>query len=325
MIARRRARVLGALAILATASGCRRGVPEAGAAQMNQVPNLAPPHVPGPLASTLLAFAAEWGVPPAEVASAWRSIEAMAGRIAARPRAAGEDVVDSLLAVVFGELAFAREVERSELRFMVLPPVVADRRGSCVGLGALVLVLAERLAIPLDGVMVPGHFFVRVRAGSGLRQRNLELLRRGEAMPDAWYAARYGPWPASAAAYFRALGPGEVLAVHWFNGGNLRRASGDWAGAGAAYQRAIDELPSFAEAWASLGDMRQASGDLAGAGRAYREAARAHPELPGLARNLGVLEHERGAATIAEGAPAWDRPSAEQHHHMGDSPGGSLP
>jgi tetratricopeptide (TPR) repeat protein len=286
---------------------------------------MGPHQVPGPLASALLAFAAEWGVPPTEVVSAWRSIEAMAGRIAARPRAAGEDVVDSLVAVIFGELAFAREVDRSDLRFMVLPSVVADRRGSCVGLGALVLVLAERLAIPLEGVMVPGHFFVRVPAGSGLRQRNLELLRRGEAMPDAWYAGRYGPWPASASAYFRALGPGEVLAVHWFNGGNLRRASGDWAGAGAAYQRAIDELPSFAEAWASLGDMRQASGDLAGAARAYREAARAHPELPGLARNLGVLEDARAAATMAEGTPARDRPSAEQHHHMGDTPGGSLP
>jgi hypothetical protein len=246
-------------------------------------------RVPGPLATALLAFAAERGATPDDVAGSWHTIEAMADRITARPLGEGEDRVDSLTAVVFGELGFAREVERTALRFMLLPSVVADRKGSCVGLGALYLVLAERLGIPLDGVMVPGHFFVRARASGHTRARNVELLRRGEAMPDAWYVGKYGPWPAEATAYLRPLSPGEVLAIHWFNLGNERRGDGDLAGAAVAYGRATDELPAFAEAWASLGAMRQARGDRVGAARAYRSAGRANPELPGLAENLRLL------------------------------------
>lgn len=245
--------------------------------------------MPGPLATVLLAFSAERGVPPDDVVATWHAVEAIAERTRAHPRGPGEDLVDGLNAVVFGELGFSREVERTAPRFMLLPSVVADRKGSCVGLGALYLVLAERLGLPLDGVMVPGHFFVRVRASSTTRARNVELLRRGEAMPDSWYQAKYGPWPKEATAYFRALSPGEVLAVHWFNLGNQRRSDGDLEGAAAAYDRATDELPAFAEAWASLGAVRQSTGDLVGAARAYRAAARAHPDLPGLAQNLFIL------------------------------------
>jgi hypothetical protein len=258
-------------------------------------------RVPGPLASALLAFAAERGAAPSDVAGSWQVIETMADRIAARPRGKGEDGVDSLNAVVFGELGFSREVERTALRFMLLPSVVADRKGSCVGLGALYLVLAERLGIPLDGVMVPGHFFVRARASGTTRARNVELLRRGEAMPDSWYVGKYGPWPAEATAYLRPLSPAEVLAIHWFNLGNQRRGDGDLPGAAVAYGRATDELPAFAEAWASLGAVRQARGDRVGAARAYRSAGRANPELPGLARNLQMLL--LGAADDAATSP----------------------
>jgi tetratricopeptide (TPR) repeat protein len=251
-------------------------------------------RVPGPLASALLAFAAESGAAPSDVAEAWHAIEIMADRIAAHPRGAGrdgegEDDVDGLNAVVFGELGFSREVERTATRSMLLPSVVADRKGSCVGLGALYLVLAERLGIPLDGVMVPGHFFVRARASGTTRARNVELLRRGEAMPDSWYVGKYGPWPADATAYLRPLSPEEVLAIHWFNLGNQRRGDGDFTGAAEAYGRATDDLPAFAEAWASLGAMRQAGGDRVGAVRAYRSAGRANPDLPGLAQNLRLL------------------------------------
>jgi tetratricopeptide (TPR) repeat protein len=246
-------------------------------------------RVPGPLASALLAFAAERGAAPSDVAEAWHAIETMADRIASRPRRRGEDDVDSLNAVVFGELGFSREVERTATRFMLLPSVVAERKGSCVGLGALFLVLAERVGIPLDGVMVPGHFFVRARASGTTRARNVELLRRGESMPDSWYVGKYGPWPVEATAYLRPLSSGEVLAIHWFNLGNQRRGDGDLAGAAEAYGRAADELPAFAEAWASLGAMRQARGDRVGAARAYRSADRANPDLPGLAQNLKML------------------------------------
>lgn len=304
-------------------AGCRRGdLPTAG--------------VPGPLASALLALAAEQGTPPPEVARTWRAIEDLAIRVSAMRPGAGAraGVVDAIARVLFDQVGFQREVERTDPEFLLLPSVVAGRRGSCVGLGALVLAIGETLGIPIAGVMVPGHFFVR-ELGPGAH--NVELLRRGETMPDAWYVGKYGPWAPSASAYLRPLEIPEVIAVHWFNIGNLHRIAGDLPGAAAAYRQAVEDFPTFAEAAASLGAVLQLRGDLQGAILSYDAAARARPDLPGLAHNLSVLElaildsdpsvlDKIGVARSAASPTPQPRPlSRDREPESGQSPRRSTP
>jgi regulator of sirC expression with transglutaminase-like and TPR domain len=199
-------------------------------------------------------------------------------------------------AVVFDELGFEREIARTDLDVVLLPRVLAGHRGSCLGLGGLYLALGERLGLPLAGIVAPGHFFVRLPGddtGGGHRQhRNIELLRRGEALPDAWYAGKYGPWSAEASAYLRPLSLSELGGVFWFNAGNRRREAGDLQGAERAYARAAADFPALGEAHASLALARQLRGDLAGAAAGYRAAARARPDLPGLGQNVSVLDAE---------------------------------
>jgi regulator of sirC expression with transglutaminase-like and TPR domain len=272
--------MLLAAALVAVAVGCSRR-------------ELAPP---GPVASELVALAADLGSAPSDVADAWRELDAVADRVARHHRRTGGDWVDDLNAVVFGDLGYAREIESHDVRFFRLPSVIADRRGSCLGLGALYLALGERLGVGLDGVMVPGHFFVRTRGGT---PRNVELLRRGEAMPDEWYRAKYGPWPAGADEYLRPLTASEMAAVHWFNAGNSLREARDVRRAGLAYARAVAEFPTFAEAQASLGAVRQLEGALDDAESAYEQAARARADLPGLAENLALLKREQQRVTPA--------------------------
>ena len=243
-----------------------------------------------------MALAADLGSAPSDVADAWRELNAIAERVDAHHRRSGGDWIDDFNAVVFGELGFVREIESRDVRFFRLPSVIAERRGSCLGLGALYLALGERLGVGLDGVMVPGHFFVRTRGGT---PRNVELLRRGEAMPDEWYRAKYGPWPAGSDEYLRPLTPSEMAAVHWFNAGNTLRAARDLRSAGLAYARAVAEFPAFAEAQASLGAVRQLEGALEDAEAAYEDAARARADLPGLAENLALLKQEQQRRTPA--------------------------
>jgi Transglutaminase-like superfamily len=238
---------------------------------------------PGPFASAVVALAADLGATPDEVAKAWGEVEAIAGRVQRR----GGDPVDAMNAVVFGELGYAREIDSDDVRFFRLPSVVADRRGSCLGLGALYVLLGERLGVPLDGIMVPGHFFVR------RPPRNVELLRKGEAMPDDWYRTKYGPWSPGDGEYFRALSPSELVALHWFNVGNHLRAARDLAGAELAYARAAAGFPAMAEAHAGLGAVRQLRGELGDAEAAYAAAARARADLPGLDSNVALLRAEQ--------------------------------
>lgn len=245
---------------------------------------------PGPTVSTLFALDADFGADADTIARAFTSLQDIAARVERRHRRTRGDVADDINAVVFGDFGFQREIESTASRFFQLSSVLGDRRGSCLGLGALCLAIGERIGVPLDGILLPGHFFVRTR---GLGGHNVELLRRGEAMPDEWYRKKYGPWPETRSAYFRPVTVSELGAIHWYNRGNDLRAAGDLAAAEQAFARAAEEFPGFAEAHASLGAAQQLRGAFAEAEASYRAAAHAWPDLPGLAHNLELLQTQR--------------------------------
>jgi tetratricopeptide (TPR) repeat protein len=249
----------------------------------------------GPLTRRLLDLAASNGFPGAEVGP---ELERLA-RLVAAARAAGLAPAAALNRTIFEERGFVREIEERGGRFMLLPPVLASRRGSCVGLGTLYLALAERLGWKAHGVLVPGHFFVRIdegTAGGGAGLRSVELLRQGEAMPESWYRQKYAVPASGGTAYLRPLTGAEVAAVIHFNLGNEHRESGRLPAARAQYQQAVDAFSDWAEAQASLGLTDHLLGRLTEAREAYQKAATLHPGLPGLARNRALLEQEIAGA-----------------------------
>ena len=249
---------------------------------------------PGPVVSTLIALDAELGGEPQAASAAFASLQDIARRVEQRHHRTHAEIMDDIGAVVFDELGFAREIDSTDTRFFRLSTVLRDRRGSCLGLGALYLAIAERVGAPLDGILLPSHFFVRTH---GSHSHNAELLRRGEAMPDEWYRAKYGPWPEPGSAYFRPVSPAELAAIHWYNHGNDLRKKGQIAPAQAAFARAVSAFPEFAEAQASLGVVQQLRGDFVRAALSYRRAARAWPDLPGLAGNIELLQRQLAPAT----------------------------
>jgi regulator of sirC expression with transglutaminase-like and TPR domain len=219
------------------------------------------------------------------------------GRIAEGARrlgAQGADPSAAIVRVLFEELGFAREVESTDLRFVFLPSVLRQRRGSCVGLGTLYLALGEALGFDARGVLLPGHFYVRQESPGAAR--NVELLRRGEAMGDDWYARRF-PVPSGTGAYYaRPLTQEQVLGVIEYNVGNERRREQRYVEAEAAYARAARRFPTFAEAHASLGAMQHLLGELPSAAASYRTARQLNSALPGLDANGALLDAElRGA------------------------------
>lgn len=240
---------------------------------------------PGPVASAVVAVSASLGASPADLATSWKTLEDLAGAVRSRHASTGERWPDAIVHVLFRERGFSREIERNEPQFYRLSDVLAARRGNCLGLASLYLVLAERVGAPADALRVPGHVFVRTRESP---PRNLELLRQGEAMPDAWYQQRYGPWPVDA-GYFAPLSLAEVEALFWYDAGGAALAQGQTADAAHAFERAVARAPRFAEAAASLGLVRQLTGARAQAADAYDQARQLRPDLPGLAHNLSVL------------------------------------
>jgi tetratricopeptide (TPR) repeat protein len=239
--------------------------------------------------------------------------QAELGRIAAQvERSRGGEApvtarIERLNHVVFSELGFAREVESTALGCVLLQPVLRQRRGSCVGLGSLYLALAELLELPLSGVLLPGHFFVR--ASEAGRRSNIELLRGGEAMPDDWYRHKY-PLPGPASAYDRALTKTEVRGVVEYDVGNERRRQGRLGEARRAFTAAVQHFPDFAEAHASLGSVLHLLGSLEAAELAYAAARKVNPRLPGLDWNLELLARERKNSSLPRTERAHASPPA---------------
>jgi tetratricopeptide (TPR) repeat protein len=240
-------------------------------------------------ARELLAVADTENPGAAASAPAWRELNDIADRVASP---AGSD----LSRVLFDELGFRREVTSTALGFVLLPSVLRKRRGNCVGLGALYLALARALDIPARGVLMPGHFYVRLQEPGS--HRNVELLRRGEAMPDSWYGSRY-PLPSTVArsVYARPLSEREVLGVVEYDIGNERRRQQRVTDARAAYARAVALLPDFAPARASLGSMQHLLGEYPAARASYQQAKLLEPGLLGLDDNVALLEAEAQAAS----------------------------
>jgi len=215
--------------------------------------------------------------------------------LAGRP---GRSPASVLSALLFEQWGFVREVEDTSLGYVLLPSVLEHRRGSCVGLGSLFLALAKALGWSAAGVLMPGHFYVRVREATS--DRNVELLRAGEAMSDAWYDQRF-PVPGGAAReYARPLTASEVLGVVHYDVGNERRRRRRLSEAEAAFARAAQAFPDLSEAHASLGAVQHLLGDLPAATASYLRARAANPHLPGVAENLALLEAERTAPRPAE-------------------------
>jgi regulator of sirC expression with transglutaminase-like and TPR domain len=234
----------------------------------------------------------------AQAASSVAELERLldeAEREAARaPERSRADVLSDLM---FGRWGFVREVTDTNLAFVFLPSVLSRRRGSCVGLGTLFLALAEGLGWKASGIIRPGHFYVR--SDEPRAARNVELLRAGEAMPDAWYLERFPVPGGSAAEYGRPLSSGEVLGVVEYNVGNERRRQLRLTDARTAFQRAVRAFPGLAEAHASLGAVEQLLGNLSGAAESYRRARDANPHLPGVEQNLALLAAERASGATA--------------------------
>jgi len=206
---------------------------------------------PGPRFSALLVASAEMGAAPELTAAAWDSIDTMSAHIRERQQR-GDDKYEALFTVLFRVFHYERELKRDDPQFYTFTSVLKGRRGTSLGLSEVALVLAERLALPLEGVAVPGHVYVRV---PGAPPRNFELLRRAESLPNAWYRSTYGPWPEVGAGLGRALSPREIVGLTWFQVGEFHRQQGERSEAKRAYEKARQNFPDYLDAQTKLEDL----------------------------------------------------------------------
>ncbi|WP_375394924.1 transglutaminase family protein [uncultured Sphingomonas sp.] len=96
----------------------------------------------------------------------------------------------------------------------LLATYFATRRGNCVSMPALFLILADRLGLDVALVTAPLHIFLRYRSESG-RIVNIEASNGGHPTRDAWYREQMpmSDRAVESGLYLRSLSKREGLAL----------------------------------------------------------------------------------------------------------------
>ncbi len=172
---------------------------------------------------------------------------------------------DAMRELLFDDRGFTSVESLDSIETLHVDSVLAARRGYCLSLSAIALIVAEAASVPFHGVAAPNHFFVRYDDGED--RENLEMTRRGAAFSESEARALLGEFDDDGGVYLRNLTREEVATIILHNRG---------------YVAMIEKRRDAAE-------------------RDLRAVIRRMPNLPEAHRNLGVLlgEQERWDEAIA--------------------------
>ena len=155
---------------------------------------------------------------------------------------------------LFEELGFESVSEASNPNDLFLHTVLDRRRGYCLSLSILYLSLGERLGLPLYGVVVPGHFFVRY--DDGQVRFNIETTGKGGYASDEHYIEKFNvPEGDDDSIYMLNLDKIQTLGCFFNNLGNSYSDIGDTDSAQRALEMAVEINPSLAESHTNLGNI----------------------------------------------------------------------
>jgi len=143
---------------------------------------------------------------------------------------------------LFDTERFQSVAEAKDPNDLFLHSVMDRKRGYCLSLSILYLSLAERLGLPLYGVVVPGHFFVRY--DDGRVRFNIETTSKGGTADDEHYIKKFKvPKGDSDSIYMANLNKMQTLGCFFNNLGNSYSEIGDTEQALVALETAVEINP----------------------------------------------------------------------------------
>ncbi len=193
---------------------------------------------------------------------------------------------------LFNELGFKSITEANDPNSLFLHTVMNKKRGYCLSLSVLYLALGERLGLPLYGVVVPGHFFVRY--DDGRLRFNIETTSNGGTASDEHYITKFKvPESRNGGIYMKNLNKIQTLGCFFNNLGNSYSDVGNMDSALLAFERAKEINPMLSESRANLGNIYLKKDMVNKAIDQYREALRINPNDAKTHNNLGNAYTQR--------------------------------
>jgi tetratricopeptide (TPR) repeat protein len=204
---------------------------------------------------------------------------------------------------LFDELGFKAISEASDPNDLFLHSVLDRKRGYCLSLSILYLSLAERLGLPLYGVVVPGHFFVKY--DDGRVQFNIETTSKGGNAPDEHYATKFNVPEDDDSIYMKKLSKVQTLGCFLNNLGNSYCDIGDTESALLALETAVEINPLLGESRANLGNLYLKKDRIRDAIYEYQTALEINPKDAKTHSNLGNAYAKQGHLNNAIAQYNW--------------------
>lgn len=157
---------------------------------------------------------------------------------------------------------------------LLLHSVMDKKQGYCLSLSVLYLTLAERVGLPVYGVVVPEHFFVRYDDGEN--RYNIETTSGGSILSDEHYVKKFDV-PDTDTIYMQNLNKKQVLGCFFNNLGNSYNCIGDYNSAMKALTNAVEINPTLAESRINLANLYIREKRFREALEQYQRACRLNP------------------------------------------------
>ena len=166
----------------------------------------------------------------------------------------GRKTTEIISKLLFEEMGFKPVDNAENPEDLFLHTVLDNKRGYCLSLSILYLAVAERLNLPVNGVVVPGHFFVRYTDNG--KSFNIETTQKGANAPDKHYIKEFKiPQDGRRNIYLRNLSRRETIGCFFNNLANVYFDDGNIDNAYYYQQKAVDIAPLLAEARTNLGNI----------------------------------------------------------------------
>ena len=187
------------------------------------------------------------------------------------------DTIDRLNAYFFQAEGFQATHDLSSSDHLLPGPVLAGKKGYCVGLAAIYLILARELNLPIHAVAAPQHVFLRWDDGSF--RRNIELFQEGRPAPDKEYTdnQRIPQESIDDGVFLVNLTDKQFLGFIYQNLGVLGSQQGKFEESGKDYARAIHSNPKLAAAFYNRGNDELKQKDYRKAVRDYTKSLELYP------------------------------------------------
>ena len=201
-------------------------------------------------------------------------------------KAHSSDGANSIIEVVYKNWKIEFDPVDTNLESLLPHIVYADKKGACLGLSLIILMLAEKIECPVYGVMLPGHFFCRF--DDSAVKFNIEPNKSGFAHTDEYYRNKYSlsksPW-----YNLENLTKKEVAGILYYNMGTQCLKRKDLCESRCFLAESVRRCKNFPEAKGNLALTQAELGNKDSALIIFKNLFEQYPSLEHLKDNFDAV------------------------------------